>query len=946
MRPSLVLPALCTLLGCMPALGSTELYEGLLSKDATRSATFLEQHPEWDGRGVVIAVLDTGVDVGAPGLTNLPSGERKVIVARDFSGQGTIPLEKVTPEASDEAIELRTDDGVVLLPNERFNSTCSYRLGWIRETQFHNAGVRDLNGDGDTADVFALTRVTCPGEPEYAIVDRDTNSRLDEAAIGSFERTLKGFQLGSPDPKKDLQPLNYTLHLDEDPNRAELHFDDGGHGTHVAGIAAGYQLFGKTGFNGIAPGAQIMSLKIGNNALAGGATTTGSKKKAIQFASRWATENKRPVVLNLSYGIGSEREGFSDIDTLVTEELQKNPNLLYMSTSAGNSGPSISTVGQPAAATLAFTAGAALPRENAQVLFNSKMNRDRIFSFSSRGGELTKPDAVLPGTASSSVPPFLGYHVMSGTSMAAPQGAGVHAILLSAARASGIEVNNGMVRRAMTYSAEPLKDYTLLDQGYGMVNTPAAWALLQKLVRSSEAQKVLGYSVETSCVTCPYGSAPASYWRVGNHIPSASNPIDFSIRPLFSEQNTAQQKNQFYEVYELRSETSWLDVRTPNLAFRGDQAIHAKVEVEGSKLKGKPGVHVGTVLGRSKEGPNGLAGTAFELRVVVVVPETFSFPSESTREWKSSGIDLGEVHRHFIVPPVGATSGEFVLKATNGTQGNIRLVVADPEGRSLPIPGSYTSKANEDTVRFLLTGDTFKHGVWELDVYNTFRSKGRVPYTLEAHWYGIETPDFSLLHMEQGQKPTLEGEVVNHTGRTFEGKATGILTGYGKEEFYDIEGDELSLPFTVTEAHQYVEFVVRVDPDTYALFTDVAISIVGSDGKVASKSGLGQASERIRFRPPSPGDYTLEIRGALTHESPSSWSVEVDESHGIGPIPLRALSSGGPLVLYPSVPKNLIIEAEKEPAMLPDGYEHRGFLKFEEKTGKRIWLHLPLRASN
>ena len=82
-----------------------------LSLSTCRVDEFLAANPQSDGRGVVVAVLDTGVDPSIPGLTRTPDGEVKVIDVQDFSGQGDIDLHRVRIDDQTGKLVDYDDDG-------------------------------------------------------------------------------------------------------------------------------------------------------------------------------------------------------------------------------------------------------------------------------------------------------------------------------------------------------------------------------------------------------------------------------------------------------------------------------------------------------------------------------------------------------------------------------------------------------------------------------------------------------------------------------------------------------------------------------------------------------------------------------------------------------------------------------------------------------------------
>src|SRR2546429_3985248 len=183
-------------------------------------------------------------------------------------------------------------------------------------------------------------------------------------------------------------------------------FDNNAHGTHVAGIAAGHSLFNVAGFDGVAPGAQLLGLKIANDAR-GGISMTGSIQHAMEYAARYAEQRHLPLVLNLSWGIGNEPGERAVIDSIVNAFLVTHPEVVF-TISAGNDGPGLSTVGLPGSADLAVSVGAALPGIYVPLEQDGAppVAGDFVGSFNRPGGRVGKPHPVAPGGALSTVSSF------------------------------------------------------------------------------------------------------------------------------------------------------------------------------------------------------------------------------------------------------------------------------------------------------------------------------------------------------------------------------------------------------------------------------------------------------------------------------------------------------------------------------------------------------------
>jgi uncharacterized repeat protein (TIGR01451 family) len=212
--------------------------------------------------------------------------------------------------------------------------------------------------------------------------------------------------------------------------------DDYGHGTHTMGTMVGNDLpptdpnwpEGAANAVGMAPGARWIGCRNMNQ----GVGTPATYAECYQWFIAPTDLNgqnpdpaQAPHVINNSWACPVS-EGCTDPNVLLTIVDNVRAAGILTAHSAGNSGPSCSSINTPAAIyDASFTVAATT-------------NLDAIAGFSSRGpvtvdgSNRFKPDISAPGQNIRSTTRYDNYGTMSGTSMAAPHVAGLVALILAA----------------------------------------------------------------------------------------------------------------------------------------------------------------------------------------------------------------------------------------------------------------------------------------------------------------------------------------------------------------------------------------------------------------------------------------------------------------------------------------------------------------------------------
>ncbi|KAK3220700.1 hypothetical protein Dsin_014670 [Dipteronia sinensis] len=702
-------------------LSESTFLASLMPKTEIAADRFIESQPEFDGRGVIIAIFDSGVDPTAAGLQVTSDGKPKILDVIDCTGSGDIDTSTVVKADSDGCI--RGASGATLAVNsawknpsgewhvgykmvfEFFTDTLTSRLKKERKKKWdeknqeaiakaikqldefdkkhkkaEDANLKRVREDLQNRIDF-LRKQPDGYDDKGPIVDAvvwydgevwrvalDTQSLEDEPDHGKLAdfapltnyRTERKYGVFSK-----LDTCTFVVNVYDEGKILSIVTDCSPHGTHVAGIASAFHPEEPL-LNGVAPGAQIISCKIGDGRLGSMETGTGLTRALIA-----AVEHKCDLI-NMSYGEPTLLPDYGRFVDLVNEVVNKH-RLIYVS-SAGNSGPALNTVGAPGGTSSSIIGVGAYVSPAMAAGAHSVVeppSEGLEYTWSSRGPTADGDLGVCisaPGGAVAPVPRWTLQKrmLMNGTSMASPSACGGFALVISAMKANGIPVSPYFVRKAVENTSVPVGGLPedKLSTGQGLMQVDKAYEYVQKFQNFSCAW----YEIKITQSGKPTPTYRGIYLREASAC-RQSTEWTVQVEPKFHEgASNSEELCPFEECIELHSNGNGV-VMGPDCLLLTHNGRSFNIVVDPTNLK--DGLHYFEIYGVDCKAPE--RGPLFRIPVTIIKPMTILTRPPLVSFAKMSFLP-GHIERRFIEVPLGASWVEAIMR-TSGFDTSRRFFV-------------------------------------------------------------------------------------------------------------------------------------------------------------------------------------------------------------------------------------------------------------------------------
>ncbi|MFD4227462.1 S8 family serine peptidase [Streptomyces sp. NPDC058545] len=848
----------------------------------TGATDFTATHPTWDGRGVTVGILDTGVDPSHSALRTTTTGQPKIV---DWV-TATDPVTDSDPTWLEMRTKVTASGGTFKSSGITWNAADgNYQFALFDEDTTYSSELGgDVNRDGDYKDSFGV--LYRPSDHRIW-VDADLDHSFGDAdVVAPYAQSGTWGRFGTDDPSTDVTEampftVEYRDEVDLSPRGGNsvgktasfvnIGIVSGAHGTHVAGITAGHGLFGGR-MNGAAPGARIVSERV--CLFASGCTSYALAEGMID-----AVVDKDVDVVNLSIGGLPALNDGANVRAVLYNRLIDEYGVQIFS-SAGNDGPGMNTVADPAVADKVVAVGASVSKDTWWADYGSRVSaRQALFPFSSRGPREDggfKPELVAPGAAVSSIPTWMpgegvpqagyelpaGYGMFNGTSMASPQATGAAALLLSAADQAKVKVSPAALRGALTGSAHFLDDTPAYAQGTGLLDVPAAWRQLAK-----------GGEPTAYDVTAPVCGVLAGMLTT----PKSGTGVYNRCAPGDGGQEPGRVK-----AYPVRLTRTGEGSGTADLSWVGNDgtfsAPHRIHVAKGSAT---------TVTVRARAKDTGAHSALLRVDdpatpgVDRIVPVTVVAAADPAKPSYTVS-DRNRVQRNatrsvFVAVPEGAAALRVDLEGIAGDS-QTRFLAIDPQGK--PVEDTAVSRCYthySDTADCAPDSRTYEQpmpGVWELEVESRRTSPLLDnPFRLTASVQGAkldpassvvdEAPLHSAVEMTFTAVNRLAPVTAHATGGALGALAQARVTLADQQ----MTGKTVTVPRDATRLE--VTMGNASDPDA-----DLDLYLVAQSGMLIASSTNGGARESLTVKDPAPGYYLLYIAGTDVPSGSTEFDIQ------------------------------------------------------------------------